>query len=104
MSSVVSVAVVRRSPPDVFIAEDIETLSWVLALKLVARTASDDIDDEVREGLRCALLEERWADAVVLWMKAVGVEVDVYSSEQLFGPSDVDFGPTELQFTPLFRD
>lgn len=104
MPRVVSVAIVNEIPPSVFIAEDMETINWVLALRLVARTRADEIDADLRELLREALLEERWADAVVLWMEEMEVDVDIYASEDLFTARDVEFASTELQFTPLFRD
>lgn len=104
MPRIVSVAIVKEDPPSVFIAEDMETMNWVLALKLVARTPSHDLGDGLREYLREALLEERWADAVYAWMDVMEVEVDIYASEDMFTSRDVEFAPTELQFTPLFRD
>jgi hypothetical protein len=104
MPRIVSVAIVREDPPSVFIAEDMETMNWVLALKLVARSGSDQFGSGLREYLREALLEERWADAVYAWMDAMDVEVDIYASEDMFTARDVEFAPTELQFTPLFRD
>lgn len=104
MPRIVSVAIVNESPPSVFIAEDMDTMNWVLALKLVARTRAEDVSSNLRVLLREALLEERWADAVFLWMEEMEVAVDIYASEDLFTARDVEFAPTELQFTPLFRD
>lgn len=34
MPDIVACAIVHDDPPEVFIAEDIETLNWILALKL----------------------------------------------------------------------
>ena len=104
MPQIVSVAVVREDPPSVFIAEDMETLNWVLALRLVARTRPSEISADLRDLLREALLEERWADAVFMWMEEMEIDVDVYASEDMFTGRDVEFAATELQFTPLFRD
>lgn len=104
MPRIVSVAIVKENPPSVFIAEDMDTMNWVLALRLVARTTPQEVGPGLRDVLREALLEERWADAVYAWMDAMDVEVDVYASEDLFTARDVEFAPTELQFTPLFRD
>ena len=87
-----------------FIAEDMETMNWVLALRLVARTSAGEIGPALRDELRESLLEERWADAVYAWMDAMDVEVDIYPSEDMFTARDVEFAPTELQFTPLFTD
>lgn len=104
MPRIVSVAIVKEVPPSVFIAEDMETMNWVLALRLVAQTDPDLVSRELRDRLRAALLEERWADAVFMWMEAMEIDVDVYASEDLFTARDVEFAPTELQFTALFRD
>lgn len=104
MPRIVSVAVVREDPPSVFIAEDMETMNWVLALKVVARTRAEEIGAALCDELREALLAERWADAVYAWMDAMDVEVDIYASEDMFTSRDVEFAPTELQFTPLFTD
>jgi hypothetical protein len=104
MSRIVSVAVVKSEEPRVFIAEDMDTMNWVLALKLVATSDPAVLGPDLTALLRDALLEERWADAVVLWMEEMDLEVDIYPSEDLFTERDVAFAPTELQFTPLFRD
>jgi hypothetical protein len=104
MPRIVSVAVVRSDPPRVFIAEDMDVMNWVLALRLVATEDPRFLGEGLTEELREALLDEQWADAVVLWMEHTDIEVDVYSSEDLFTARDVEFAPTELQFTPLFRD
>jgi hypothetical protein len=104
MPRIVSVAIVNETPPSVFIAEDMDTMNWVLALRLVARTPAQEIPQDLRVLLREALLEERWADAVVLWMEEMELDVDIYASEDLYTARDVEFAPTELQFTPLFSD
>ncbi len=66
-------------PPEVFLAEDIEVLQRVLAFELVARTDPGELAPGGAEELRQALLEERWGDAVVMWMELRGVAVDVYT-------------------------
>jgi hypothetical protein len=104
MANIVAVAIVRSDPPQVFIAEDQETLNWVLALKLIAATPGDRFNEGLRDVFRDALLEERWGDAVLRWIEHNDVAVDVYSSETLYEPTDVDMAADELQFTPLFRD
>lgn len=104
MPRTVACAVVREDPPEVFVAEDIETLNWVLALRLIARMPGREVPEALREPLRSALLEEQWGDAVTLWMQVLPGEVDVYSSYEFFTADDVAFGPQELQFSPLFQD
>jgi len=104
MPDIVAVAIVRENPPLVFIAEDQDTLNWVLALRLIAPTPGSHLAPEVRESLRASLLGERWGEAVLTWIEHNDVEVDVYSSESFFAATDVEFAAEELQFTPLFRD
>ena len=104
MTAHVAVAIVRGPEPEVYIAEDQETLNWVLALQLIASTPGDRLEPGLRDQLRAALLEERWGDAVYAWIQANDVEVDVYSSETLYETSDVELAAAELQFRPLFSD
>jgi hypothetical protein len=100
----VACAVVHEDPPQVFVAEDLETLNWVLALKLIARMPGREVPDNVLERLRTALLDEQWGDAVSLWMQVRPGGVDVYPSYDLHTPRDVDLAAQELQFSPLFQD
>lgn len=97
-------AIVHGDPPQVFAADDMDALNWVLALRMVATTPADSVPEGTRETLREALLEERWADAVMTWMSHQHVVVDVYPSMDLFTAKDVALAAFELQFTPLFRD
>ena len=103
MPKIVACAVVRDDPPQVFLAEDQEALNWVLALQLIARTPGRDLPEDLRRQLRTALREERWGDAVTLWMRDQA-EVDVYPSFELYALRDVELASMELEFTPLFED
>ncbi len=96
-------AVVHGDPPEVFLADDQETLNWVLALKLIARSNAEQYSPGVREALRDALREEQWGTAVEIWM-GTGGTVDVYPSHELYDPADVELAAQELEFSPLFRD
>ena len=66
-------AVVHDQPPRVYAAADVEVLQWVIGLEVVARSPASTLDPDTVHALRQALLEERWADAVELWMRASGV-------------------------------
>lgn len=103
MPKVVACAVVRDDPPQVFLAEDQDTLNWVLALHLIARTPGRLLPEQLRDQLRQALRDERWGEAVELWMHD-GAEVDVYPSSDLYTAQDVELAALELDFTPLFED
>jgi hypothetical protein len=102
VSPLVACAVVRDDPPRVFVAADLETLNWVLACQLVAKTPGRDLLPGDRDALRVALTECRWGDAVFAFIDRTGIAVDVYESTECFAPADVEVGPLELQLTPLF--
>ena len=104
MGTVVACAVVRDDPPRAFVAQDMETLRWVLACQLVATTPGRDLPPDERESLRQALREERWGDAVFAFIARTGIAVDVYESTELHSAVDASVGPLELQLTPLFSD
>ncbi len=104
MGSVVACAVVRDDPPRLFVAEDLETLNWVLACQLVATTPGSSLPPGERAALRQALREERWGDAVFAFIARTGTAVDVYESTELHLAADAAVGPIELQLTPLFTD
>ena len=103
MARSVACAVVRDDPPQVFIAEDQETLNWVLALHLIARIPGHELAAGLRDRLRQALRDELWGDAVEMWMQN-RPEVDVYPSFELYTERDVELAAQELEFTPLFKD
>lgn len=105
MPQIVACAVVRGDPPEVFIAENEEALNWALALHLIAQTPGNTLQTDFRDSLRDALRDERWGDAVILWMERSGSDaVDVYGSHDLYVDRDIELGALELDFTPLFRD
>lgn len=99
-----SYAIVRDDPPELFLADDVETLQWVLALKLVAGSRPEDLPRGRVDSIRDALVDQRWADAVSEWISATGRVVDVYPGVKVYEVHDVELGAEELQFTPLFRD
>ena len=72
MGAVVACAVVRDDPPRVFVAEDLDTLNWVLACQLVAATPGRELPAGERAALRQALREERWGDAVFAFIARTG--------------------------------
>jgi len=99
----VACAVVRDDPPQVFIAENQETLNWVLALRLIARIPGHELARGLRDQLRQALRDELWGNAVEMWMQN-RPEVDVYPSFEFYTERDVELAAQELEFTPLFED
>jgi hypothetical protein len=104
VSALVACAIVRDDPPRVFVAEDMDTLNWVLACQLVATMPGRDLPAGERDAMRQALREERWGDAVFAFIARTGTAVDVYESTELHIAADAAVGPLELQLTPLFSD
>ena len=102
MNPLVACAVVRDNPPRVFVAEDLDTLHWVLACRLVAATPGAELPLGEREALRQALREERWGDALFAFISRTGIAVDVYESTEVYASADAAVAPVELQLTPLF--
>ncbi len=102
----VAYAVVRFDPPEVYLAEDVEVLQRLLALDLVADTDPTLLGPEGAETLRAALLEERWSDAVLAWMRLSEVAVDVYTFLHVFSDAELPSGliGAQMQFRRLFRD
>ena len=101
-------AIVRGDQPQVFLAQDVKVMSRVLALHLVAQMPAGSVTSSVRlADMRAALLEERWADAVVSWIEETGTPVDVYgeplhvwTEEHL----DEEQAAMEIRMAPLFAD
>ena len=103
MTDPVAYAVVHTEPPSIFLADDIDVLHRVLALEVVART-DPALLGEAAPSIRDALLEERWGDAVVAWIRSVGTGIDVYDGKSIYTADDLpaDLIGAQLQFTRLF--
>jgi hypothetical protein len=100
-------AVVHGEPPEVYAAEDVEVLQWVIALEVVARTPASTLHSDTVQTLRVALLEERWGEAVEVWMRMSDTVIDVYPDGLRVWTADLlqtDIANVRLQFTPLFTD
>ncbi len=102
----VAYAVVRDTPPTVYAADGIDVLQRLLALEVVARTPPSRLDEAGRTRMQQALLDERWADAVVEWIDTTGVAIDVYTHLHVYSELELpnDLIGAQLQFSPLFRD
>jgi hypothetical protein len=101
------IAVVRSNPPRVFLAASEAVLTRLVALELVAQSSPSDIHDAgVVHDIRAALLEERWADAIVDWMNATGETVDAYPDELLRTERTLDeeAASLEIRLAPIFVD
>jgi hypothetical protein len=101
----VAYAVVHTEPPSIFLADDIDLLHRVLALEVVARTDPALLGGSATD-IREALLEERWGDATVSWIRATGTGIDVYDGKSIYSDDDLpaDMIGAQLQFTRLFAE
>ncbi len=101
-------AIVRGEEPVVVLAEDAHVLSRALALTLVAQLPARRVSSAARLGeMRQALLEERWADALVSWMEETETAVDVYDETPRVWTGaelDAEQASLEIRVAPLFAD
>lgn len=100
-------AVIRQKgddPPGILLGASEESIGHALALDVIATTAPDQLGDYLGD-IRKALLERRWADALVLWMDATNSAVDVYPDEPVLTSAIYEETiELELQFKPIFQD
>lgn len=101
-----AIAVTREDPPRVFVAADEEALGWNLAVELVASEDPSVFVGKQLEAVREALLHERWADALALWMQATNTGVDVYPDEAvaLQAPVEKQQALVEIRLGRVFSD
>jgi hypothetical protein len=102
----VSIAVVRGDPPVALLAENDAVMGRLLALRLVARSRAADLERSgMLEDIRSALLEERWGDAVTMWMQATAEVVDVYPDEEIVTDErlDQDTASMEIRLASIFE-
>lgn len=105
LKSIGAYAVRRGDPDQPLLADSEDTLNKVIALKWIAewRPPSHDVAEPIRQ----AILDERWADAVLGWMQAIDEVVDIFpfglEIHEARDYPDHEFGP-RIQTTLLFRD
>jgi hypothetical protein len=102
----VAVAVTHGESPKVVLATNDVVLTRAVALLLVAATEPRSIGAGSVRRIREALLEERWADAVLDWMGATGDVLDGYPDELVWTDEHLDEERValELRMAPIFRD
>jgi hypothetical protein len=82
-------------------AENQELMDRLLGLRLVAQLPADDVSSQARLlRMRRALVEERWADAVLEWIEETRRVVDVYD----YAPDVYDAGARIWTETELSAD
>lgn len=98
-------AIVKGDPPQVLLAENAAVMSRLVALRIVA---ADDptvfsATDLIR--VRAALLEERWADAVLIWMETTETFIDIYEEYvPVWTEADLDeeYASMEIRVSRIF--
>ncbi len=101
----VAVAVIRDNPPSIIVAEDFAVLHRALAVKLVARADRSIFSAELLQQLQDALLDEKWSDAVAMWIKHTGIPIDVYTEDVLTAEDyPAALLSAQMQFSPLFAE
>ena len=104
MGTVVACAVVRDDPPRVFVAEDLDTLNWVLACQLVATTPGRDLPPGERAALRQALREAALGRRRLRLHRPHRRRGGRLREHGAASRADAAVGPLELQLTPLFTE
>jgi hypothetical protein len=101
-----AVAIVKGDPPQVLLAENAAVMSRLVALRVVATTSPHALQPDDLAEIRHALLEERWADAVVVWMEAMDTFIDVYEQYvPVWAEADLDeeYAAMEIRVSRIFE-
>jgi hypothetical protein len=93
----VAVAVTREDPPRLLLATNDEVLSRAIATRVVAQEDPRTFGKEELKAIQTALLEERWSDAVALWIESTSASVDVYPDEEII--TQLDLGAEAAVFS-----
>ena len=99
-------AVVKEDTPQIFLAENAQVISRLIALKVVAGSSASIFKAHEVETVREHLLHERWADAVLMWMEATGIYIDVYEEYVPIWTEDTldrDVASMEIRTSRLFE-
>jgi hypothetical protein len=99
-------AIVHDTEPRLVLAESGEVIARALALTVVADTDPNLIGTPGRlHLLQEALLEERWADALSLWIDETGCPVDVFEEfPEVWTEEKLDaiIAPMEIRTARIF--
>lgn len=102
-----AIAIIKGDPPEVLLAESATAMARLLAIRVVAAAHPTSFDSETLDTIRTALLEERWAEAVFIWMETFDTFIDIYEE---FVPVwtehelDEQYASLEIRVSRLFSD
>ncbi len=100
-----AVAIVKGDPPHVLLAENAAVMSRLVALRVVANSDPATFAFNELVEVRRALLEERWADAVLIWMETTDTFIDVYEEYvPVWAEADLDeqIAAMEIRVSRIF--
>lgn len=102
----VAVAVTREDPPRLIIATNDEVLSRALVTQVIAQEDPKSFKPKELGAIRTALLEERWSDAVAIWIDTTSASVDVYPDEEVLTEQDltVDAAAFSMRLGRIFSE
>jgi len=102
----VAVAVTREDPPQLIIAANDEVLSRALVTRVIAQEDPRSFKPRELGAIRTALLEERWSDAVAIWIDTTSASVDVYPDEEVLREEDlsVDAAAFSMRLGRIFSE
>lgn len=101
-----AIAIIKVDPPEVLLAENAAVMARLLALRVVAASDPHTFAPDTLQQLRAALLEERWADAVVLWMETFDADIDIYDGYvPVWTEADLEeeFASMEIRVSRIFE-
>lgn len=102
-----AVAIIKGDPPDVLLAESAAAMARLLAIRVVAASDPRSFERGTLDSLRTALLQERWADAVVIWMETFETDIDIYDQfVPVWTEAEMDehYASMEIRVSRLFAD
>lgn len=102
----VAVAVTREDPPRLIVAADDDVLSRAIATRVIAQENPGAFEPSELAAIRSALLEQRWSDAVALWIEATTASVDVYPDEEIISQEDLseEAAAFSIRLSRLFNE
>jgi hypothetical protein len=88
------------------IAANDEVLSRALVTQVIAQEDPRSFEPTELDAIRSALLEERWSDAVAIWIETTSASVDVYPDEEVLTDDDltVDAAAFSMRLGRIFSE